>query len=124
MRCNNCILNLLKVIDLLQRNSSNDCSFEFGCDKPYLGPTASSVCYNTRPISLYKKDGSIFSVNNYTVFRVEKVENDCVVLQALSGTSPNFLQLENLLQFLLSVFVLFAVFLILLSPVYRKEEMI
>ncbi len=90
MRCNNCILNLLKVIDLLQRNSSNDCSFEFGCDKPYLGPTASSVCYNTRPISLYKKDGSIFSVNNYTVFRVEKVENDCVVLQALSGTSPNF----------------------------------
>ncbi len=90
MRNNNCILNLLKVIDLLQKNSTTGCSLELGCDRPYLGPSSTMICYNTRPISLYKKDGSLFQVANYSVFRVEKVENDCVVLQALSGTSPNF----------------------------------
>ena len=32
-------------------------------------------CYNTRPISLYTKDGNLFTYANTTFFRVEKVEN-------------------------------------------------
>ena len=55
MKDNNCIFNLLKVIDLLQRNSTNHESFATGCDKPYLGPACTTICFNTRPISLYKK---------------------------------------------------------------------
>lgn len=87
MRNNNCILNLLKVIDLLQKNSSSDYAIDSSCDKPYLGPVCTPVCYNTRPISLYKKDGSLFSMNGFNVFRVEKVEDSCVTLQALTGTT-------------------------------------
>lgn len=90
MRGNNCILNLLKVIDLLQRNSSNHCILEEGCERPFLGPSESFSCYNTRPISLYTKDGSLFSISNNTVFRVEKVEDDCVTLQALSSSGSNY----------------------------------
>ncbi len=94
MKDNNCIFNLLKVIDLLQRNSTNHESFATGCDKPYLGPACTTICFNTRPISLYKKDGSLFSVNDYSVFRVEHVENNCVTLRALSGTNPNYTATE------------------------------
>ena len=90
MSSNNCILNLLKVIDLLQRNSISSKALEEGCNRPFLGPNMNLSCYNTRPISLYKKDGSLFSMNGFSVFRVEKVEDDCVILQALTGTSPSF----------------------------------
>ena len=93
MRCNNCILNLLKVIDLLQRNSSNDCSFEFGCDKPYLGPTPSLVCYNTRPINLYNCTTgcrwsfpyTLGSVNGTSsIFRLENLEGNCCTCRVLA----------------------------------------
>ena len=90
MNYNSCILNSLKVIDLLQKNSLCSEKYSLGCDKPYLGPDYNPICYNTRPISLYKRDGSIFMLNTYQVFRVEKVSKNCVLLQALSGTSPNF----------------------------------
>ena len=90
MRNNNCILNLLKVIDLLQRNSSNQCITEEGCNRPFLGPTSTFTCYNTRPISLYTKEGNLYTLSNYSIFRVEKIDDDCVTLQALSGTDPNY----------------------------------
>lgn len=90
MRNNNCILNLLKVIDLLQRNSVNSCNNEEGCIRPFLGPSNTVSCYNTRPISLYTKDGSLFTFSGSSVFRVERVDDDCVVLQVLSGVNPNY----------------------------------
>lgn len=70
MRGNNCILNLLKVINLLQKNSSSNCPIDISCSKPYLGPSPTMLCFNTRPISLYKRDGTVFEVSNHTVFRV------------------------------------------------------
>lgn len=88
MKNNDCIQNLLKVIDLLQRNSSNKFCSEEGCSRSYLGPTVSLQCYNTRPISFYTKDGSLFTFSNDTItssfFRVEKVKDGCVVLRVLT----------------------------------------
>lgn len=78
MQYNRCILNTLKVIDLLQRNCNTYLP-------SYLGPY-NNCCYNTRPISLYQKDGSIFSFCSYQIFRVEKVSNLCVLLQALTDS--------------------------------------
>lgn len=88
---NTCILNLLKYIYLLQNNSI--CRENEGCSKPFLGPTISNTCYNTRVISLYKKDGSIFSVE-YTdsegviqtssLFRITDITNESVTLLILS----------------------------------------
>ena len=90
MRNNNCILNLLKVIDLLQKNSTNHCTLENDCTRPYLGPNGNFSCYNTRPISLYTKEGNLFTFSDTTFFRVEKVENSCVTLQALTKNNESY----------------------------------
>ena len=87
-----CIAKILKVIEILQKNTSSDCCEE-GCDKPFLGPTQNFICYNTRPINLYTKSGELFSaryntINNEistsTVFRVEKVYDCCAKLRILA----------------------------------------
>lgn len=88
MKNNNCILNLLKLIVLLQNNSSDRYNFDFGCSKPYLGPNLNTICYNTRVISLYTKDGSLFSApygdgNESNYFRINNIDNDCVTLLIL-----------------------------------------
>lgn len=79
-----CIGNLLRYIFLLQNNSTNKCITD-GCDKPYLGPTNSFICYNTRVISLYRKDGSLFSVGGNTTFRIMDISNNTITLLALSN---------------------------------------
>lgn len=91
MKNNNCILNLLKVIDLLQRNSSNHCIMEEGCNRPFLGPSINNCkCYNTRPISLYTKDGKVFTFSNTSFFRVEKIDGNCISLQALNKVNNTY----------------------------------
>ena len=87
MSSNNCILNLLKVIDLLQRNSISSKSLENGCNRPFLGPSMNLSCYNTRPISLYTRDGNLFTYANTTFFRVEAVDDCSVVLRRLIKTN-------------------------------------
>lgn len=86
-----CMAKILKVIEILQRNASCD-SCEDGCDKPFLGPTLNCICYNTRPITLYTRNGELFTAN-YTsngvastsnVFRVEKVNDCCAKLRILA----------------------------------------
>lgn len=94
MKNNKCIQNLLKVIDLLQRNSSSKFCSEEGCSRSYLGPSGSLQCYNTRPISFYTKDGTLYTFSNDTVtssfFRIEKVKNNCVVLRVLALTDDTY----------------------------------
>ena len=93
MKQNRCITNLLKFIDLLQKNSTNDNFCDLGCHKPLLRPVTNSICYNSRPISIYNKNGEVFTVENdgvtYSRFRVENVSNDCVKLRALNYNASN-----------------------------------
>ena len=87
-----CIAKILKVIEILQKEASCCESSCEGCDKPFLGPTANIICYNTRPINLYTRAGNLFSVTyiedgvetTSTTFRVEKVDNCCAKLRILS----------------------------------------
>lgn len=87
-----CIAKILKVIEIIQKNSSSCDSCEDGCDKPFLGPSLNCVCYNTRPITLYTKSGDLFTasytangvLNTSNVFRVEKVEDCCSKLRILA----------------------------------------
>ncbi len=85
-----CLAKILKVIDILQKRKKSDNCFDLGCTKPIFGPTPSFVCYNTRPITLYSKDGSLFTVslNNNggtsSIFRVEDVDGCCATLSALT----------------------------------------
>lgn len=86
-----CLGKLLKVIDILQKNANgNDC-FDESCTRPYLGSSPNIICFNTRPVTFYTKDGSLFTttytLNNTTnessVFRVESVNNCCVKCRIL-----------------------------------------
>ena len=82
---------LLKVINILQRNASgNDC-FDESCTRPYLGSSPNIICFNTRPVTFYTKNGNIFTTtftldnNTYTssTFRVESVDDCCVKCRIL-----------------------------------------
>lgn len=78
-----CLGKLLKVIDVLQKNANgNDC-FDESCTRPYLGSIPNVICFNTRPVTFYTKDGSLFTANESSVFRVESVNNCCVKCRIL-----------------------------------------
>ena len=86
-----CLAKILKVIDIIQKESG--ClDIDVGCDRPFLGNTSGAFFYNTRPITLYNRDGSLFKVTYYvnnvattsSVFRVEEVDDCCAKLRILS----------------------------------------
>jgi len=88
-----CIANILKVIVTLQNRSEKLDCFSEGCDRPFLGPVLTTVCFNTRPINLYRcSDGELwefpYTLNGTTgtssVFRVENVEGCCATLRVLA----------------------------------------
>ena len=58
-----CLATILNVIVTLQNRSDKfDCLAE-GCDRPFLGPIPTTICFNTRPISLYRcADGEAWSL--------------------------------------------------------------
>lgn len=102
---NCCLGKLLKVIDILQRNASSSECFDESCTRPYLGSAPNIICFNTRPVSFYTKDGTLFTANytldgttnSSSVFRVEGVDNCCVKCRILrrnpdtSDVNRNFL---------------------------------
>ena len=96
---NNCIKNLLKVICLLQNNSSNKYCFNNNCIKPFLGPAENCNCYNTRVITLYNKNGELFTAdyldssnvsNSSSLFRIESINDDCCILTILSNNGNEY----------------------------------
>ena len=84
---NNCLARILNVINILQNNAEKiDCQ-DNTCTKPFLGPDTNILCFNTRPVTLYRCDNSLVTLNytnsagenaTTTVFRVESVTNDSV----------------------------------------------
>ena len=91
-----CLAKILKAIDVLQKECNNECLSE-GCDRPFLG-NIEPVLYNTRPINLYNRDGSIFTVdytvdavtNSSSTFRVEDVNNCCAKLRVLTPSGSTY----------------------------------
>ena len=88
-----CISNILEIIVKLQNRSDKFDCFGDGCDRPYLGPTPSTICYNTRPINLYRcSDGELwtfpYTLNGATgessVLRCEQVDGCCATCRILA----------------------------------------
>lgn len=98
-----CFAKILKVIEILQKKSCCCDGAEEGCSKPFLGPTQSVICYNTRPVSFYTRSGELFevgytldgAVGTSSVFRVEKVDDCCVKLRVLAATTDGSYQATN-----------------------------
>ncbi len=94
-----CLKDLFKTIIKLQKQDFKCCS-SGGCDRPFLGPSPSLSCYNTRPINLYNcQTGELWSIS-YTlpdgttsvsdVFRCESIDDCCltcrILIDNLDGT--------------------------------------
>ena len=94
--CSSCISDILKKILLLQKQDFDNDNF-IGCDKPFLGPTTTNVCYNTRPIQLYicangnpwtfsypSNSGNEEETDNTSsVLRVESLDDCCCTCRIL-----------------------------------------
>lgn len=100
--CSSCLFDILKKILILQKQNF-DCDNYIGCDKPFLGPAISNVCYNTRPIQLFiccsgtpwtfdytLADGTSGTSN---VLRVESLDDCCCTCRILAfdSTSNSYL---------------------------------
>ena len=93
MNHNNCMHNLIKFICLLQDNSTNHFC-QSNCEKPFLGPIMNPPCYDTRVVSFYRKDGSLFTTNiennTYSYFRIMSITNTCCKLLALQKENNTY----------------------------------
>ena len=87
-----CLTSILETILCLQNSKDESCEV-LGCDKPYLGPTPSLVCYNTRPINLYNCTTGYVWAFPYTlgtvngtssIFRLENLEGNCCTCRVLA----------------------------------------
>ncbi len=90
---NCCIGDILETIIKLQNRSEKFDCFNEGCDKPFLGPTPSTICYNTRPVNFFRcSDGEQwtlpYTLNGATglsgVFRAENVDGCCCTCRILA----------------------------------------
>ncbi len=88
----NCLADILETILCLQDNKCDLCETS-GCDKPYLGPTPSLICYNTRPFNLYNCcTGSLWTfpytigttTGTSSVFRICNLEGNCATCRVLA----------------------------------------
>lgn len=97
----NCIMEILKVILVLQENACPDNCLD-SCDRPVLGGGPNCLICNTRPVMLYTCCGNgapwsmpvtkdttttceVGTVSDTcsTVFRVEKIEGCCATFRVL-----------------------------------------
>ncbi len=95
-KLNNCLARILNVINILQNNAEKIECQDNSCTKPFLGPNTNLLCFNTRPVTLYRCDNTPVTLN-YTnssgdaltssIFRVESVTNDSVGVLLLEETT-------------------------------------
>lgn len=94
--CSCSFIKTLELILMLQQQGE-DCEVQNGCSKPFLGPTQSGICLNTRPISLYSCCNNTlwtmpFTLNGIqgesSVFRIENLDDNCATCRVLAP-NPN-----------------------------------
>ena len=97
-----CIADILETIIKLQNRSEKFDCFNEGCDKPFLGPTPSTICYNTRPVNFFRcSDGGQwvlpYTLNGTTsvsgVFRAENIDGCCCTCRILAP-NPDTTQVD------------------------------
>lgn len=91
-----CLRDTIKMIIALQNKETPSCDLET-CARPFLGPTPSLVCFNTRPVNLYNCcTGNLWSfpftlngtTGESTTFRLESLDDCCCTCRILT-TNPD-----------------------------------
>lgn len=91
----NCLIDVLKLIDNLQKCVTNDDFLDNGCSRPFLGIGNNISFYNTRPVTFFLCNGSqlelTYYVNNVpttsNIFRIEDVNDSCLTVRLLSTSA-------------------------------------
>jgi len=92
-RNESCFLNTLCLIDTLQRNSNTEEECDNSCQRPFLGNLNRPIPINTRPITFYRCDNSLISVdftdefgnpNTSNIFRIENIDGNCITCRMLT----------------------------------------
>ena len=93
-----CLAEILEVILCLQQNKNESC-VDNSCSRPFLGPTANIVCFNTRPITIYSCCNNTLwtmpytlngATNTSSVFRIESLDDECATFRPNLSTSICF----------------------------------
>ncbi len=94
---NSCsFISTLELILMLQQKGE-DCNVPNGCSKPFLGPDATGICLNTRPITFYSCcNNNLWTMpytlnginNSSSVFRIENLDDNCATFRVLAP-NPN-----------------------------------
>lgn len=90
-----CTCSFIKTLELILilQQKGEDCEIQNGCSKPFLGPTPSGICLNTRPITIYSCGNNTlwtmpFTLNGTTgestVFRIENLDDNCATFRVLA----------------------------------------
>ena len=93
----NCIMEILQVICVLQTNACPD-NCLLSCDRPALGGGSTCPICNTRPVRIYTccNGGTPLSLpttktststTTSSVFRVEKISGNCCTFRVLEETT-------------------------------------
>ena len=98
----NHLLDLLELINNLQKNATNNTDINNTCTRPILGLT-NELIYNTRPVSFYLCNNSELEVEyqngeetaTSNVFRVENIDNSCVTVRLLTTNADGALISTN-----------------------------
>ena len=91
MNKENCLANILKVINVLQSNAEKiDCNNT--CTRPFLGEQTTNPCFNTRLVTFYRCDNTLvtlpYTLNGVseetTIFRILSVTDNSVTVLLLA----------------------------------------
>lgn len=88
----NCLIDVLRLIDNLQKCSLKHDSFDNTCSRPFLGMGNTISFFNTRPVIFFLCDTTqltlTYFVNNVpkssNVFRIEDINDSCVTVRLLA----------------------------------------
>lgn len=106
----NCLIDVLKFIDNLQKCSLKQDLCDNTCSRPFLGMGNTICCFNTRPVTFFLCDTSQLTITYFidnvchtsNVFRIEDINDSCVTVRLLarnedgSFTSTNETALINI----------------------------
>lgn len=103
MKSNCCINNLLKFISVLQDNSIDAFSKSNSCTNHFLGPSVFCKYYNTRVITLYNRNGLLFTADFFNnnllqdshYFRIQNIDGNCCTLLILDYNDGKFISTKQ-----------------------------
>lgn len=88
----NCLIDVLKLIDNIQKCSTRQDNEDSSCQRPILGLNTNISVFNTRPVTFFLCNNTQLSLTYYVdnqpftsnTFRIENINDNCVTIRLLA----------------------------------------